>query len=106
MNEQPKTQNRMEVILMETDAYFKLLEDTKAHLNKSMSGSTYMDESEVMKLFHITNKSHFSQFRSKHQLPCYKPDRSYIYKRSEIDSFILKYRVNKNWGINKQVAVP
>jgi len=86
----------MDVILIESEAYYKLLEDTKAHLTKSMSGDTYMDEAEVMKLFHITNKSHFSQFRSKHQVPCYKVDRSYIYIRSEIDAFILKYKANRN----------
>lgn len=86
----------MDLIVIENAAYFKLLEESKTHLTKSLSGETYMDESEVMKLFHITNKSHFSQFRSKHQIPCYKVDRSYIYKRKEIEAFISKFKVNKN----------
>ena len=85
----------MEVIVIETAAFYKLLEETKNHLNKSQSRETYIEEAEVMKLFHIKNKSHFSQFRSKHQIPCYKVDRSYIYIRSEIESFISKYRANK-----------
>ena len=86
----------MDVIVFESTAYFKLLEEVKTHLTKSITGNTYMEEAEVMKLFHIRNKSHFSQFRSKHQIPCYKVDRSYIYKRDEIESFISKYKANKN----------
>jgi hypothetical protein len=84
----------MEVIVIESTAYYKLLEETRTHLTKAMSTETFMEESEVMKLCHITNKSHFSQFRSKHQIPCYKVDRSYIYKRSEIETFITKFKTN------------
>ena len=86
----------MEVIVIETAAFYKLLEEAKTHFSKSQSGETYIEEADVMKLFHISNKSHFSQFRSKHQIPCYKVDRSYIYKRNEIESFITKFRANKN----------
>ena len=86
----------MEVIVIESTAFYKLLEEAKNYLTKSSSSETYIEEADVMKLFHIKNKSHFSQFRSKHQIPCYRVDRSYIYKRNEIETFITKHKSNKH----------
>ena len=84
----------MEVIVIESTAFFKLLEQAKAHFAKSSSTETFIEEPDVMKLFHITNKSHFSQFRAKHQIPCYRVDKSYIYRRNEIEAFISKFKAN------------
>lgn len=87
----------MEVIILESQAFYRLIEEIekRAILRKNMD--EYMTEQQVMSLFHIANRNHFSMYRTKHMIPCYKKPgtRSYLYVRSEVEAFIRKNRVYK-----------
>ena len=85
----------MEVIIIETQAFYRLLEEVKKTLVEQNNADEYLSQDQVMNLFKISNKNHFSMYQTKHKLPCYKQPgtRHYLYKRSEIENFIKKNRV-------------
>jgi len=97
----------MELIVFESEAFYKLIEEVTRPLideikeayrllSDRSTENIYMDQEEVMRILHITNKKYFSQYQAKKNLPCYKDGRKYIYKRSEIMSFIENHKVNKS----------
>ena len=85
----------LEVIILESQAFYKLLEEVEKRAVQRKNASEYMTEEDVMKLFRITTKSHFSVFRTKIKIPCYKvPEtRHFIYKRADIENFVNKFHV-------------
>jgi hypothetical protein len=95
----------MEVIVIESDAFNKLVDEIISRVKTSMSigksdsgegsGEDWIEEGRVMKLLGIKNKAYFGQIRAKQQMPCYKVGKYYMYKRSEIETFILKHRANR-----------
>jgi len=94
----------MEVIVFESEAYQRMIDEIVDRLQKGSTGSKqpmkdaaddWIDDDAVMALLGIKNKSYFSTLRSKQQLPCYRPGRHYKYKRSEIVSFIEKHKAHR-----------
>ena len=92
----------MEVIVIESDAFYALVEKVASRIIGELSSKSnpsdngkdiYMPETEVMETFGITSKSHFIQFRAKKQLPCSKVGVKYLYKRSDIQKYIEKNRI-------------
>ena len=92
----------MEVIVIESKAFENLVNQVIDTVKRSLQQNAlpgtrqeeFMTTDQVMKLFGLTSKAHFTQFRSRYQVPFSKVGKTYIYKRVEIEAFIAKKSVN------------
>jgi len=82
----------MDLVVIESEAFYKLAEEIEQRAIKRYEGNRYMTDEETMAFFGIKNKSYWSTFKSKHQIPSSKIGGQFLFKRSEIEQFVLKHR--------------
>jgi len=95
----------MEVIVFESDAFYKLVEMVTKPLVEELKearrqlqedkADIWMNEMDVMAALRITSKSWFSVYRAKNNFPCYKTGKKYAYKRREVLNFIEKHKTDR-----------
>lgn len=79
----------MEVILIETESYYKLMAETLRRLKQDTCESEqWMSEAEMMKLFSYTNLEAWKKYRADHKIPVSTIGNKRVYNRSKINKLL------------------